>query len=215
MAHVFTIPAWAAEVDAAKDRALGLPMPPYPINHTVGIVNGNGMAINYTDAEEIDTTRRDAILMSIWGTPMCFPVKLKTKTQTDGEWWLLPMEPIITITGKNIIKRRTVSKISPNLNRRAGSIKEYWAEDDYEVTIEGMLTSAPNERTYPKDDLKKLLELKASREVINVQSPLFEYVGISAIAIEDFDILFTKGEENQAYKIKGYSDDPWELFINL
>lgn len=64
--------------------------------------------------------------------------------EPGAEDWLLPYEPMIRTTGKNIITTRHVAK-----GRIRGSIKERWTQDDYQIHIEGVLIGS--EGRYPEE----------------------------------------------------------------
>lgn len=126
----------------------------------------------------------------------------------NGEEWKLPVDPLVSVSGKNVIKRRYVSK--SNKDGRRGSIKECWSQDDYDITIAGVLIAEDNAALVKLMD--RLQEICAKAEAVDV---ICEYVndsfGINKIAIESYDFPFTKGMENQSFTIKAYSDDSYEL----
>jgi hypothetical protein len=153
-----------------------------------------------TDQELEDIVRTNAL-----GRPMTAPLRLQ-KEESGATEWLLPMEPMISINGQNILTRRKVNK-----GKIRGSIKERWAQDDYTVTIEGILMS--NDGSYPKDDIAKLRSFCEAGH-IKVLSPLLEIFDISQIAIESWQIPFTSGLTNQNYTITAYSDDIYKLLLS-
>lgn len=125
------------------------------------------------------------------------------------EKFLLPFEPLVSISGKNIIARRKVAK-----SMQSGTIKERWSRDDYEVTIQGVLTSADMSK-YPSGYLKKLVALFDQRRAVEVKQGVLEVFGIRYLAIESVSFPHTKGLENQNYEIKAYSDNNVDLLIPL
>lgn len=152
-----------------------------------------------TDEELEDIVRTNAL-----GIPMVMPLSLRLDVE-GAEEWLLPEEPMISITGQNIITRRHVSK-----GRLRGSIKERWTQDDYTVKVEGLLLG--RDGRYPKNDVERLRRYCEAGKV-KVLCPLLEIFGISQIAIESWDIPFTSGTTNQNYEITAYSDDIYKLLI--
>lgn len=152
-----------------------------------------------TDEELEDIVRTNAL-----GIPMVMPLSLRLDAE-GAEEWLLPEEPMISITGQNIITRRHVSK-----GRLRGSIKERWTQDDYTVKIEGLLLG--RDGRYPKKDVEQLRRYCEAGKV-KVLCPLLEIFGITQIAIESWDIPFTSGTTNQNYEITAYSDDIYKLLI--
>ena len=152
-----------------------------------------------TDEELEDIVRTNAL-----GIPMVMPLSLRLDVE-GAEEWLLPEEPMISITGQNIITRRHVSK-----GRLRGSIKERWTQDDYTVKVEGLLLG--RDGRYPKNAVERLRRYCEAGKV-KVLCPLLEIFGITQIAIESWDIPFTSGTTNQNYEITAYSDDIYKLLI--
>lgn len=125
------------------------------------------------------------------------------------ERFLLPFEPLVSVSGKNVIARRKVAKA-----KESGTIKERWSRDDYEVTIHGVLTSE-DRRKYPSGYMRKLLDLFQQRQAVEVEQAVLAVFGIRFLAIESVNFPHTKGLENQNYEIKAYSDTPINLLIGL
>lgn len=134
---------------------------------------------------------------------------LKFKLETDSEYWTFPIEPLISIKGKNIITRRYVAK-----NKGRGSVKEYWAQDDYDITISGVFIHNQDAHAYPEKDVFALRRFCESGSPIMVLCPLLKSYGIFRMVIEDWDLPFTKGENIQSYTLKCLSDDDYELLID-
>ena len=152
-----------------------------------------------TDEELEDIVRTNAL-----GIPMVMPLSLRLDVE-GAEEWLLPEEPMLSITGQNIITRRHVSK-----GRLRGSIKERWTQVDYTVMVEGLLLG--RDGRYPKNDVERLRRYCEAGKV-KVLCPLLEIFGITQIAIESWNIPFTSGTTNQNYEITAYSDDIYKLLI--
>lgn len=151
-----------------------------------------------SDEELADQIRANAL-----GVPMRFPLEIRAD---GGEWWLLPFEPLISLTGQNVIIRRQVSK-----GKVRGSVKERWTQDDYQVSIEGILMNTGG-KDYPSADVQKLRQAcEAARW--QVRCPVFEIFSISQIVVSSFEFPFTSGSGNQAYKISAYSDDVYKLLL--
>lgn len=137
------------------------------------------------------------------GVPMQCPLWMRLEGE---EWWLLPYEPIITINGKNVITKKQVAK-----GKVRGSIKERWSQDDYQISINGILMN-PSGDGYPDKDVMALKRLCEAAKV-QVMCPLFEIFSIDQIVIESFDFPFTSGPFNQAYTIGAVSDDIYKLLL--
>lgn len=134
---------------------------------------------------------------------------LRIKRSGDKEWFPFPIEPLVSISGKNIITRRTVAK-----SKGKGTIKERWSQDDYDVTIQGVMTVADQDK-YPKGYIKKVLDLFNDRQAVEVEQEILLIFGIKCLAIESASFPHTKGLNNQNFEIKAYSDSPAELLITI
>jgi hypothetical protein len=133
---------------------------------------------------------------------------LSIKWEDEAVWWDFPLDPVVSISGKNTIVRRDVLKKN-NIGNRRGSIKEMWSQDDYEIEIAGVLMGV-NGRL-PEDDIYKLRTYLEARKPLEVMGSLFNLFYIMRIVIESYSLPFTKGMENQMYTIKAYSDDNFDL----
>ena len=152
-----------------------------------------------TEEEQADVVRYNSL-----GVPMVLPLSLRLPQAGETDW-LLPYEPMITITGKHIITKRQVAK-----SKARGSIKERWTLDDYSVKIEGILMSESD--SYPEDDVRRLRKFCEVGEVI-ATSPLLELFGISRLVIESWEIPHTSGVRNQNYSLSCLSDDTYKLLL--
>lgn len=176
---------------------------PPPI-HSVRVGIKTDEETEASNEESSSDVSSDLIRHNYTGVPMVFPLMLRLPKE-GSEDWLLPLEPMITINGKHVIKKRQVAK-----GRVRGSIKERWTQDDYSVKIEGVLIS--EDGRYPDDDVRKLRAICEAGEVI-ATSPLLELFGISRLVIEAWEIPHTTGEENQNYSLSCLSDDIYKLLL--
>lgn len=184
-------------------RTIGLKVPPYWLFNQPVVTSQDPSEydelIMLEEAELEDMIRTNAL-----GVPMRFPLEISLVDKED--WWLVPIEPLITLTGRNIIVRRQVSK-----GKIRGSIKERWTQDDYQVKIEGALMDLKRD-DYPRDDVQKLRNFCEAAK-LKVRCPLFEIFSINQIVVESYDFPFTKGIQNQQYTINAYSDDTYKLLL--
>ncbi len=142
-------------------------------------------------------------------TIMCEQVPLLIKRKNDsGGWFEFPIEPLISLSLKNIITRRYVAK-----SDRRGSIKERWSMDDFDISISGVLKNENGDDLFPEEKVKRLLEIVQSPNEIEVMSVFFQYFNITRMAVESVNFPHTKGWENQNFEIKGYSDYSYQLLI--
>lgn len=152
-----------------------------------------------SEGEQVDLLRHNAL-----GLPMVFPLSLRLPEAGERDW-LLPYEPMITISGKQVITKRQVAK-----GKTRGSIKERWTLDDYAVRIEGILIGEGDK--YPADDVRRLRKYCEAGELI-ASSPLLELFGITRIVVESWEIPHTSGERNQNYSLSCVSDDTYKLLL--
>lgn len=165
-------------------------LPPYWLEHP-DVVQAYNDYSQMSPAEALDI-------------PHACPLMIKWKSEAN--WWQFPIEPVITINGKNNVVKRNVLKVASNDSERRGSVKELWTQDDYEINISGIFISKQDDRL-PEDNLRTLRRYCEGREAIEVQSPLFTLFNIRRMVIEDFQFPFTKGMENQMFTLRGCSDD--------
>ncbi len=174
--------------------AMGYVLPPYWANHPAVVKKFEN---NASQSEVIDL-------------PHAMPLSMKWERELDSEWFTLPIEPIVTISGRNIIVRRNVAKHNDTLRR--GCVVETWATDDYDITIAGVFIS-DKENELPEDLIKKLRYYCEAREPVMVESKIFTLFKITKIIIEDFSWPHTKGMQNQMFALKCYSYETPELVI--
>ncbi|TWI22201.1 DUF6046 domain-containing protein [Sphingobacterium siyangense] len=171
----------------------------------------------------IDTGRPSEIIGDIWQadrpqaeSEQFFPLSLSID---EGKtYFLLPYEPMITISSKNNVVKRNVAKQDPNRDQSfQGTIKERWSRDDYQIQITGYLMGSMLtgnvEDCFPLKDFVRLKNVLTTAKKIMIKCPPLEQLGINFIVIEDFSFPFTKGENVQAYNIKALSDFSYQLLI--
>jgi hypothetical protein len=131
-----------------------------------------------------------------------YNLKFKCKGLKD---FTFPINPVIALGFKNVITRRTISK-----GTKRGSVKERWTEDDVDITISGVFISSDG--SYPKE-VDQLRSFFKQHNAIDVVCTLLNERDITQISIESYDLPFTKGGDTQAFEIKAYSDDVYQLLI--
>jgi hypothetical protein len=188
-------------------NALGFAFP--PILPFKNIVKVPGVDKDGTEADDRLKAIQDSGLVSIDRTIFVTPVILQLETENRDNAFELPTDPLISISCKNKIIRRNVSK-----NAYRGTIKEVWNQDDYEINISGMFQS--DKRFTVREYQERLLNYCESKTSVTLICPLLNNVfKVFKIAIESYSFAHTKGQENQLFAIKAYSDDPFDLLIEL
>lgn len=164
------------------------------------IPSADGFSVeSLTDKQLADVVRTNAL-----GIPMTMPLRFQLDEQGAQEW-LFPSEPMVSVSGGNVLVRRNVSKGSVR-----GSIKERWATDDYSVRIEG--TFITRDGSYPTTEVAQLRAF-CEAGYVRCLSPLLEIFGITRLAIQSWDMPFTSGSANQNFSITAYSDDIYQLLL--
>lgn len=139
-----------------------------------------------------------------------FQCPLTFKIPSTGYEFKLPSDPQISVSGRNTVVRRYVSR----QGRQRGSIKERWSQDDYDVNISGVLMADADGTI--EEYTENLLKIANAREsIVLTGEALNEKYNIKRIAIESVDLPFTKGMDYQTFTIKAYSDEESELFIKI
>ncbi len=165
--------------------------------------------IDYDKAEVVQPYNYgDKPFTTLFGTPQAVPLRIKLATESD--YWLFPIEPLITIEGKNSIVKRNVAKKRDG----GGTIKEYWTQDDWSINISGIFTT-PDIEQIPKKYLDSLIKYCTAKEPLDVLCSALEPIQVTRIVIEDYSLPFTNGIQNQKFTIKAISDNNWDLLIPL
>jgi len=190
------------------NSALGFSLPPYWLQNKEVVRRIKDNEVRRLNEIWVPGADSDVESSALLGVPHFDEVMIKLDDEPDSAWWSLPLDPVVSVTGKNTIVRRHAMK--PGSENRRGTVKELWSQDDYEVQIAGVLMG---DDALPEDDLLKLRRYLEARKTLAIDSCLLGYFGITRIAIEDYSLPFTKGIQNQMYTIKGYSDDMFDLLI--
>lgn len=184
------------------------PIPFLPFRNSEGIVDVTPE--EYLNLWEADT--------AVSEEQQFFPLSLSI--DEGATFFRLPYEPLISISGKNVIAKRKVAKWSEDKkDQLIGTIKERWSQDDYEITITGVLMGSLIKGSYadcyPREDFEKLKKILTNAKEIRVKCPPLELLGINYIVVDDFSFPFTKGENVQAYEIRACSDFSYNLLMEL
>lgn len=204
-----------AVVENYMEKHVGIPIPFLPFKNKVEV--GSRRSEDEDDNPQADSrpnelTKWKANKSNVDGQFFPFSVK---RAGTKDPFYTLPYEPLISISGKNNIVKRSIAK-APNF---IGTVKEHWSQDDYSITITGMLfgsneIGAP-QNTFPREDFEKLREYCTSPTGLEVQCEPLQLLGINNIVIEDFSFPFSKGENVQAYDIKATSDFSADFLLEI
>jgi len=188
-----------------KIPATGYNLPPYFLNNKVVVINPDtmndvGMEVDVVNYEK--ETGKMSIANDFTGIRYQHPLTFKSPLLNAFSF---PIDPFISLSFKNTIIRRQVAKGSTR-----GTVKERWTEDDVEITITGIFISDDNNMPEAVSRLHEYFEL---HESIEVECALLNSRYIYRIVIESLDLPHTKGSGNQAFQIKAYSDDVFQLLV--
>lgn len=141
------------------------------------------------------------------------PVALALASHPEDKFWL-PTDPQVSIKGGNSIVKREIA----NGNIR-GSVKEMWRNNDWTISIAGILMPGMDRTENTEKDLeyfvKRLAEICNARENIIIDcDKITSQLGITQICIESMDFPATDGEDCQAFSITAVSDDSYTLQID-
>ncbi|HZK07845.1 MAG TPA: DUF6046 domain-containing protein [Bacteroidales bacterium] len=184
-------------------RATGFNVPPYWLNNKVVVINPDRIDDQAMDVSVINYDRNSgnvAIADDFSAIRHQYPLVFDSPLLNQFQF---PIDPFISLSFKNSITRRQVAK-----GTTRGTVKERWTEDDVEITITGIFMSDTLDEPEEVGRLHDYFELHESIKVI---CPLLNNRSINMIVIETLDLPHTKGAGNQAYQIKAYSDDVFEL----
>ena len=183
-----------------------IPFLPFQNVERVAQIEGNEVKYTWEQGEQLSAEQQ------------FFPFSLSI--DEGKNWFRLPYEPLISVSGKNVIAKRRVAKLNvENSKQLTGTIKERWSQDDYEITITGVLMGSllrgNMEDCFPRADFEKLKKILTHAKEIKVNCPPLELLGINFIVIDDFAFPFTKGENVQAYELKACSDFSYNLLMEI
>lgn len=129
----------------------------------------------------------------------------------NGKRFTLPYEPMISISSKNNIVKRTVAKMGDE-DKIQGTVKERWSRDDWEIKVTGVL-QGKDMRAFPKDDFQRLRDILITAKSWTVYCEPLQLLGINKVVVESMSFPFSKGENVQAYEMDLVSDYPFNLLI--
>lgn len=148
----------------------------------------------------VPTVRSEGGRVSSYGSNVNLCQDYLALRSEQGQEYCFRLDPILAVSGKNIIARRYVAKGSLQ-----GTVKESWSQDDYDITISGVLIGdEAKDLNGQVQALQSMLVCGESLAVVN--DLLNDGYGITRLVVDSFQFPHTKGLQNQAYTIKCYSD---------
>jgi hypothetical protein len=149
----------------------------------------------------MSTLPEGKIPTSMLGTPVFCDLILRDQTggiELRFDWILAEVNQ-----SKNIVKTA--------IEGRAGTVKEYIADGDYDVRLRGGLFT-PFSRAYPKTDMQALMALLKLSESLKVTSEYLVLFGIYELVVERYSFPQGQGTTNvQLFDLSCVSDEPINL----
>lgn len=181
-------------------------------NPSVVKQNNPNFSIDNTDNRDQPLNYQSLLNTPIYTNIEFLPGSYETKTKgvfnsfgstVDGPDRLRYEAVLVTVSqSKKIIKTE--------IQGRDGTVKEYIGLDDYEVTVNGVITGANGVR--PIDQitaLKKMLDAPIS---INVASTSLQLLGINSLVLESYELAEQEGSYSyQTFSLSFISDTQQEL----
>jgi len=174
----------------------------------ISTINPVPVVRNSFDGRTDQTKDADKPLyLSQLGTPVMINLKFIATPYIDfnlNRWQMSP-EMIFDTVLCSVHQQKRV--VYTEIEGRGGTVKEYIGLDDYEVSINGIITGS--NRHYPADEvrlLKNLLEIPAS---LNVASSFLNQLGIHTLTVDNYEIpQEAGGYSQQRFNITALSDAP-------
>lgn len=199
-------------ISKVTQQATGFALPPFiPFKNIALVGNRKNETVSSTNVSVHSDFKNKLVSGLAENLNWIIPLTFDDFSYIDGstkkfEKFKLPIDPVISFSSKNIIKRRYVAK-----KKTRGSIKEWWSLDDWEVQITGVIIE--ENKTKRDDYLDKLRMLCEASCSIPVICEVLNEMEIMNLAIESYEFPHTAGEENQAFILKCYSDDTYDLLV--
>lgn len=165
----------------------------------------------YTDKINQQNDADPVLYLSALGTPVLTDLTLQGGTYTTQSGQKISFEDVVLQTVLvNVSQPKRI--ITTEIQGRDGTVKEYIGMDDYQVTINGIITG-PNGH-FPIDEVNALHQICKAPIPIVVISRYLHNLDIFNLVIKDFSYEQQPGAYSlQAFTIDCMSDVPVELQI--
>jgi len=156
-------------------------------------------------------TPDEPVAVSMLGTPVYSNLDLQGGTYTDNDGNTINY-PSITLDAVLFVVTQSKNIVITNIQGRNGSIKEYISDDDYNITITGIIAGGNN--VYPKNEVLALKKVLDSPVAINVNSWFLNQFGVHSFVVKDYNFNQEAGRNSQqSFSISAISDVPVILQI--
>ena len=156
-------------------------------------------------------TPDEPVAVSMLGTPVYSNLDIQGGTYTDNDGNTINY-PSVTLDAVLFVVTQSKNIVITNVQGRNGSIKEYISDDDYNITITGIIAGGNN--VYPKNEVLALKKVLDSPVAINVNSWFLNQFGVHSFVVKDYNFNQEAGRNSQqSFSISAISDLPVILQI--
>lgn len=156
-------------------------------------------------------TPDEPVAVSMLGTPVYSNLDIQGGTYTDNDNNTITY-PSITLDAVLFVVTQSKNIVITTIQGRNGSIKEYIADDDYNITITGIIAGGNN--VYPKNDVLALKKVLDSPVALQVNSWFLNQFGVHSFVVKDYNFNQEAGRNSQqSFSVSAISDTPVILQI--
>lgn len=149
---------------------------------------------------------------SVLGTPVVADITFEGGSYTDNETGRLITFPTLTLQTVLITVSQPKRIIKTDIQGRNGTVKEYIGMDDFQITINGILTAGNG--IFPVEDMSDLRDIFKAPVSIPVISRYLQLLEIFNIVVEEYTFdQEAGGYSKQNFTLNCVSDAPVELII--
>ncbi|HMO63296.1 MAG TPA: DUF6046 domain-containing protein [Ferruginibacter sp.] len=146
--------------------------------------------------------------MSPLGTPVFADVILKHSKKVDYTLGVEERTESIHLLWCLCEVHQTKNIVKTKVQGRDGEVKEYISDGDFMVTLRGAFSSTFMQ-AYPKDIIKRLINICLIKEPLAVTSEFLQLFGIRELVIEEYKFNQVEGKQNvQKFELMCSSDVP-------
>lgn len=142
---------------------------------------------------------------SMLGTSFRMPVGFRIPGKKD--WWKLPNEPIVSMSGGNDIEVTTL-----NRGTKRGTVKEYLNLEDYTITIRGIAINEEKD-DYPEKFFQELRDYTEAGKAVEISCIMTRIHNINLACVQNMNYEGNAALpfRARAYELKVLSDENFEL----
>lgn len=171
----------------------------------------NNLSPKYSGVAMDDARIQGASLKGPFNIPIFDLLTFQAISYLDqsGKIWQSPDLEILTCLIEVTQNRHIVT--TP-IQGRNGTIKEYISDDDYNITITGLLSSNYQD-IFPQEELDKLLQFCGIPSNFKVTSPLLNnYFGVTNIVVSTYTFNEVEGDRsNISFQISALSEPVYNI----